>query len=648
RYKRKGHSSLGIDPKKQQIVWEGAPEKKPSHKKPERYYSRSAVQMLRIRAEHVACSKDTTNAASAGFIPVMDYDPDTSSTSAARTSWVNPLGIYDDSTSMWLQGKGGPEDKTSPAAPRDTELLGKVEDYNRRIRENPGDIQTWMEFVSFQDELLAQPSMYSTCEGEVDSYRMSLKLLLEKKLSILDRAIEGNPGSTELKLARLRLCEEFWEAPALLKEWQKLVFLHPNDPQLWQKYLLFSQSHFSTFSVSKVIAVYGKCLSTLAAVQDGSMLSHPVVPGTERSMCANIENPSGDEIPPKESSVCTHFIWVVQCIGTQRKKQLKSQGKRSRRLAKSLLKEPWNRNSLALWKEYALLEWLLGNAEEARKVFDATIGLAGGKGLKDQELCNLCLLYAELEGGITDPSEGGGGSRAVHILASLAESSPYKPYIGPAQAINILKARKTYERTLQDSLNLPPSASLVTLTGCYALFQYLTVGMEAAATVFRQVTGSLSPPAAGCGKWQDSYSPLQTVKLMQINLFRHHVKVSVYPRAPLRDALLDALRLYPDNITLWNSYIQTESRSHNISKARRFIDGVRRTSDALEPYLFAIRAEEDRKKLLESVQRVDMGEVHTVFPETGLSNRIKALFEHCVGTERGSRCVLLWRMYLHF
>lgn len=339
---------------------------------------------------------------------------------------------------------------------------------------------------------------------------------------------------------------------------------------------------------------------------------------------------------------------VVQCIGTQRKKQLKSQGKRSRRLAKSLLKEPWNRNSLALWKEYALLEWLLGNAEEARKVFDATIGLAGGKGLKDQELCNLCLLYAELEGGITDPSEGGGGSRAVHILASLAESSPYKPYIGPAQAINILKARKTYERTLQDSLNLPPSASLVTLTGCYALFQYLTVGMEAAATVFRQVTGSLSPPAAGCGKWQDSYSPLQTVKLMQINLFRHHVKVSVYPRAPLRDALLDALRLYPDNITLWNSYIQTESRSHNISKARRFIDGVRRTSDALEPYLFAIRAEEDRKKLLESVQRVDMGEVHTVFPETGLSNRIKALFEHCVGTERGSRCVLLWRMYLHF
>ncbi|XP_018414025.1 PREDICTED: protein NRDE2 homolog [Nanorana parkeri] len=898
RYRRKGRSCLGIDPTRQLIVWEDAPGKKPSHKKPERYYSRSAVQALRIRAEHVACSKDNKDVASVGFIPVIDCNPDAPSASAARTSWVNPLGVYDDSTAMWLQGKGGLEDKTPPAAPRDTELLGRVEDYNRRTRENPGDVRTWMEFVSFQDELLAQPSMYSTSEGEVDCYRMSVKLLLEKKLSILDRAIESNPGSTELKLARLRLCAEFWEAPALLKEWQKLVFLHPNDPQLWQRYLLFSQSQFSTFSVSKVMAAYGKCLTTLAAVHDGSMVSHPAVPGTERAMCEiflqqchflrqaghcekavslfqalidftfykpdsvkdmttkgqveffepfwdsgeprfgekgakgwsswmrqqekggwvvvnNLGEEEDDDVEEeldiKDKSLPRHKTWldmeclrearhwlpwrpdpdkkqteedcedperqvlfddlgpsmfritspalkfqfihsflqflgvpcgprpspaclylaldelslfdhrsaserlltsfelplagvgtvghletmsrwrrqighckdgecfiqnvfqsalslfhgeqkmelcvswlqyeiskVVQCIQAQRKKQLKSQGKRSKRLAKSLLKEPSNRNSLALWKEYALLEWLLGNTEEARKVFDAAISLAGGKGLKDQALCSLCLLYAELEGAIIDPSEGGGRSRAVHVLTSLAESSPYKPYSGPVQAIHILKARKTYARAVQDSLNLPPSASLVTLTGCYALFQYLTVGIDAAVAVFREVTGSLPPPASVPGESQDSHGTLQAVAGMHINLLMHHTKVSVYPRTPLRDALSDALRLYPDNITLWKSYIQTESRSHNISKARRFIDGVRRTSDALEPYLFAIRAEEDRKKLLESVQRADMGEVHTFMPETGLSNRIKALFEHCVSTERGSRCVLLWRMYLHF
>lgn len=258
-------------------------------------------------------------------------------------------------------------------------------------------------------------------------------------------------------------------------------------------------------------------------------------------------------------------------------------------------------------------------------MFDAAISLAGGKGLKDRELCNLCLLYAELEGGIVDPSEGGGGCRAVHVLASLTESSPYKPYSGPAQALNILKARKTYERSLQDALNSPTSASLVTLTGCYALFQYITAGIDAAIAVFTEVAASLATRTDVQGGSQDLDNPRQAVTLatrtdvkegsqdldnprqavtlMHISLLKHHAKINVYPRAPLRDALSHALRLYPDNNTLWKYYMQTESGSHHIGKVRRFIDAVRRTSEALEPYLFAIRAEDARKKLMESVQR---------------------------------------------
>ena len=103
-------------------------------------------------------------------------------------------------------------------------------------------------------------------------------------MSIVERALDGNPGSVELKLERLRLCGELWEPSALLKEWKKLVFVHPNSASLWRSYLLFVQSHFSTFSVSKVIAVYGKCLSVLSAVQDGTMVSHPPLAGTEEDM----------------------------------------------------------------------------------------------------------------------------------------------------------------------------------------------------------------------------------------------------------------------------------------------------------------------------------------------------------------------------
>lgn len=47
---------------------------------------------------------------------------------------------------------------------------------------------------------------------------------------ILDRAVDSNPICVELKLELLRLCRELWELAALLKEWKKLVFLHPNSP----------------------------------------------------------------------------------------------------------------------------------------------------------------------------------------------------------------------------------------------------------------------------------------------------------------------------------------------------------------------------------------------------------------------------------
>jgi hypothetical protein len=131
---------------------------------------------------------------------------------------------------------------------------------------------------------MKSPGLYAIEEGEQEKPKKSLKLLLEKKLAVLERAIGSNQSSVDLKLARLKLCAEFWEPSTLVKEWQKLIFLHPNNTALWQKYLVFCQSQFSTFSISKILSLYGKCLSTLSAVKDGSILSHPALPGTEEAM----------------------------------------------------------------------------------------------------------------------------------------------------------------------------------------------------------------------------------------------------------------------------------------------------------------------------------------------------------------------------
>ncbi|NWI11600.1 NRDE2 protein, partial [Crypturellus soui] len=915
-YKRKGESYLGLDVKKQCITWtSSASEKKRSQKQPERYFTKNNVKML--TTDGIPVYSKSSQSDSSPFIPVPQMETD----DPPDSTEVNPLGIYDPSTTMWLQGKGCKDTGLEPTTQQASQepgintnsiLMSKVEEHNKKVRENPRDIHAWMEFVSFQDELMRGPSPYAS-KGEQEVRRKSLKLILEKKLAILERAIESNPGNVDLKLARLKICTEFWEPPAVIKEWQKLIFLHPNNPELWKKYLLFCQSQFSTFSVSKINSLYGKCLTTLAAVHDGSMVSHPLLPGTEEAMLAiflqqchflrqaghsekavslfqalidftffkpdsvkdlptrgqveffepfwdsgeprigekgakgwnawmhqqekggwiavtkpddddeeidedqeiknktlpkwqiwldieysrearqwlpwrpdktkkqteeDCEDPERqvlfDDLGPSLIQLsspdlqrqlvysflqflgvpCTsrlfpsslyiamdennifdsvlsdekpltsidlqlsgfnsighmdtmlrrrHHIghynegeefiqnvfqvlfllfsgkeksnlsacWlqyeiskIIQCLQKKRKKKLKVQGKKSKKLAKNLLKAPDNRNHLSLWKLYAYLEWLLGNIDDARKVFDTALSTAGTGGVKNPQLCSLSLLYAQLEVELLENLEGAIMSRAVHILTKLAENGPYMPYSGQVASVNILKARKTYDHEVQDYLNkisaanqdqVSDSNQLVNLVGCYALFQYLTVGIDAAALIYTQALEKLEvPDQKNCdnpGKNRDVPNfptALEDLSVLHTNLLRFHMKIGVYPLNPLRETLMMALKRHPCNQALWRSYIHVQRKSHSASKARRFFDGITRSTCSLEPWLFAIRAEQMRKTLIETVQRADAGEVHATIPETGLTNRIIALFEHAVQSENGTHCPLLWRMYLHF
>lgn len=158
-------------------------------------------------------------------------------------------------------------------------------------------------------------------------------------------------------------------------------------------------------------------------------------------------------------SVCN--IKVLRCVRGRNKKRVKSQGKRSKRLAKRLLKEPENRGRLSLWREYAHLEWLLGNLDEAHKVFDTALGLGVAGGLADPALCDLCLLYAQLEvEEAWQRDKGGAGttvttamsSPAVYILTKLAEGSSYAPFTGQVAPVAVLKPRKAYEQAVVSSL----------------------------------------------------------------------------------------------------------------------------------------------------------------------------------------------------
>lgn len=321
---------------------------------------------------------------------------------------------------------------------------------------------------------------------------------------------------------------------------------------------------------------------------------------------------------------------------SRNKKRLRTQGKRSKRLAKRLLKEPENRGRLDLWREYAHLEWLLGNLEEARKVFDTALGLGVARGLKDPALCQLCLLYAQLE--MEEAWQAGEGrslagtspatSPAVHILTKLAEEATYTPFSGQVAPVAILKARKSYEQAVEACLagletgRFKKAQHVAGLVGCYSLFQYLTVGVDAANVIYRQARERLDQQASMTlqNSGVDSSSAnansssanaisisitadCEALAVQQAALLRHHTNTSVFPLGHLRGALTSALTHFSTSAPLWHLYLQAEARYHSAGRARRFFHSVMKGGQSVVPHLFAIWAEQGRKELLDSVQR---------------------------------------------
>ncbi|KAM8737726.1 nuclear exosome regulator NRDE2 [Acanthopagrus schlegelii] len=956
RYKRKGSSSLGLDPLKQGVSWEESESNKrhkgvDKKKAADRYFSTVSRQLLRSEppVPTLPTIPDCSDAISpTSFLPLGDNEDNKEEETGVRvqTSSANPLGVYDSSTALWLQGKGQQVQTEPQKQYTPTEKAGRTEEFNRRLREQPADTQLWVQFIRYQDELTATVfGMEEEQQGQDPSERRksSHRAVLEKKLSIAERAVATNPSCVALQLERLRICQELWEPSLLTKEWKKLVFLHPNSAPLWREYLLFTQSYFSNFTVSKVNSAYGKCLSTLSAVRDGSMVSHPALPGIEEDMldiftqqchflrqsghsekaislfqamidftfykpdsvrelstkqqgeffepfwdsgearvgelgargwkawmlqqerggwlqpsAEEEEDEEEDEEEVKDRSQPRHTIWldvessreaahwlpwrpdkvkgqseedcedpdrqvlfddigpsliclstpelqlrlllrflsflglpidrvlsatpcqpglllenlsfltqgndlwrpltshdlpdlginsvghmttlqgtrkfaglgkqgetfvtnvlnmlqpvlpaphraalslswmqyekfkVLHCLHGSNKKRLRSQGKRSKRVSKQLLKEPDNRSSLVLWREYAHLEWLLGNLDEARKVFSTATVMGGTKGLKSPSLCELYLLWAQLEvedgagvqaGGITAVTV----SPAVCVLTRLAEGTcPSSSSSSQAPSpVSILKARKSYEQALTAGLSaLDPNLHnpqacrkgqddlprLRGLVGCYALFQYLTMGIQAANAIYsqaRETTEALhqklilnkqlnSNEEANLASTSHTSSlhvnrlasECEALAVQQAALLRYHNSISVFPLATLRETLTSSLSTWPSSAPLWSIYVQVENRYHSAGRARRFFHSVTRNNSSVVPRLFAIFAEQQRKQLVDAALRSGFHDAALpILPENGLSNRVRGLFERTISTETCSHCPLLWRMYMHF
>lgn len=155
------------------------------------------------------------------------------------------------------------------------EIQQKTKTYNESLRLNPKDVKTWLEYVDFQDLALADSEFHSVASDEPEPKKkksnsnvmLRTKAIVEKKLSILKSALDHNPKSVDLSVKRLNLLKEvIMDSSTLNRQWKELLFLLPTNVQVWDQYLTFLASHFTTFSLSKITQAYQECFQRLQSM----------------------------------------------------------------------------------------------------------------------------------------------------------------------------------------------------------------------------------------------------------------------------------------------------------------------------------------------------------------------------------------------
>ena len=109
---------------------------------------------------------------------------------------------------------------------RESEVLQKTGELNKILRDKPHDIQTWLSLVDLQEEVVRQEDSVKssfTATGR-ERRKASTRTIIEKKIAVLEKALQKNPNSVELIVGHLNLCNEILDTEELVQKWKKVSF----------------------------------------------------------------------------------------------------------------------------------------------------------------------------------------------------------------------------------------------------------------------------------------------------------------------------------------------------------------------------------------------------------------------------------------
>jgi hypothetical protein len=155
------------------------------------------------------------------------------------------------------------EPEETVTAYENPEFKQKTLELNSQLDQDPMDAQRWLSLVNLQNMLL---------KDSVASKPALQKVVTEKKVAILERALQHLPQNLDLIQAHLRLCASFMEPSQLLNKWDAILNEHDSNVDLWLMYIDFRCSMYSRFIISDLMDVFGECFRSLSEGMDAGMV----------------------------------------------------------------------------------------------------------------------------------------------------------------------------------------------------------------------------------------------------------------------------------------------------------------------------------------------------------------------------------------
>ncbi|KAI9802059.1 MAG: Protein nrde2 [Piccolia ochrophora] len=142
---------------------------------------------------------------------------------------------------------------------------------SRRVKQEPADVDAWLELISHQDVLLEQRKGSDARKATNAERRSTADIKLSLYEEALAQVILPESARETLLLKYMREGSKVWESKKQSEKWRKMLHENAAYNALWREYLQFEQTNFVTFGYEAVRNAFADCIQILRSQYKGQM-----------------------------------------------------------------------------------------------------------------------------------------------------------------------------------------------------------------------------------------------------------------------------------------------------------------------------------------------------------------------------------------